>query len=287
MKKIDIRNFLILSFFFVFLTAVGWPNLCLEAEEAKEIKAHRQQLLKEMRESSLRISDGTIWESEHFRVRILAGSIKNLDLKKDKKLEDLLLRVLLICEEAYQEVGRDFNKYSPYRLEIVCKSQERYDMDTDPRGIYGFTLTRDGLTIPFKAEELISPLSDFPKGIENIYWAYTTFVLTQRCGVYLNSKTARDIRKYEASKAYKLSVWLNPMSNEQKRENLENLEKENEEFLNKYSRYFSPEVLQIFKETMTCKWCGATIDITDKKEGEDIECPACGTWVKVKAKKKD
>ncbi len=281
------RNSLILSFFFIFLTVVGWPNLCLEAEEVKEIKAHRQQLLKEMRESSVRIGDGTLWESKHFRARMLAPSIKNLDLKKDKNLEDLLLRVLLICEEAYQEVGYDFDEYLPYRLEIVCKSRKRYDMEVDPRGIYGCTLTRNGLIIPFKPEELMNPLSDFSQGIKSIYNAYTIFVLTQRCGLYLNNRVTSDISNYEISKADKISSWLNPMTEEEKRKNLEDFERENEEFLNKYSRYFSPEVLQIFKETMTCKWCGATIDITDKKEGNNVECPACGTWVKVKAKKKD
>lgn len=259
--------------------------MCLVAQETRELTDHRQQALKKMRDNSIRIGDGTIWESKHFRVRILAPSLKNLDLKKDKKLEDLLLRILLICEEAYQEVGRDFNKYPPYKLEIVCKSRKKYDMDTDPRSIYGFTLTRNGLIIPFKAEELMDPLSNFSQGIKSIYGAYTTFVLTQRCGLELNSRIAKDIRDYEASKADKLSGWLNLMTEKQKRESLENFERENEEFLNKYSQYFSSEVLQIFKETMTCKWCGAKIDITDKKEGDDVECPACSACLKVKKKK--
>lgn len=285
--RINIRNSLILSFFLALVAVVTLSKLCLGADGAKGIRSHRQQLLKEMRENCVRIADGTIWESKHFRARILAPSIKNLDLKKDKNLEDLLLRILLICEEAYQEVGRDFNKYPPYKLEVVCKSKKRYDMDIDPRGIYVFTLTGDGLDIPFIADELMSPLNDFSQGIKSIYVGYTTFILTQRYGLELNSKITKDIGSYEVLKAGKLSDWLNPMTEEQKRKKLEDFEKENEELLNKYSKYFAPEVLQIFKETMTCKWCGARIDITDKREGDDIECPACGTYVKVKGKKKE
>lgn len=238
------------------------------------LKDYRQGLLDQMRKEtkiSPQVKKGKykyfIVKSKHFDILIDDTSLKHFNLTRGKELEDLVLRIAFILEEAHEVVNQAFAKSISGRQTIYCMSEA-------VKGGSGVTVYNTGrVNLSLKRDLMISPLDDFSGGISTLYNAYVRWYLWMVIGPGFHHQDTQRIKDYFIEMGQYASRWKQKLTEKKRNEILRLIDAKHTFLFKKYPQYFKNA--SINKKTMTCKWCKKEVDVTGKKKGQRILCPHC------------
>jgi len=236
------------------------------------IGEYRKNLLDKVKKDTKILEDGKICRSKHFAVYIGSPSLKDLGLDKGEELQDLMLRVCFVFEEAYRVVGEQFDRFpSNMRLKVDLRSPEMYRREAgeDSSGL----VSKQGVVLPISAASMRDPLDDFSEGIPHIYYGYARLFLYTIKGPDFYAESSTEIAKYFEEVGEKTSYWNGQMTGEKRSRVLDSINAEHTSLFKKYPEFFKKK--SVDKNFMTCKWCGKDLDITGKRKGKRIMCPHC------------
>ena len=110
----------------IFVIIVGlliiFTNFDIYADTS--LREYRRNLLNEVKKDAKILQGGRICRSKHFAIYIDMKSLEDLGLNKGERLQDLMLRICFIFEEAYQVVGKHFDRFLSGRVKIDLYSRK-------------------------------------------------------------------------------------------------------------------------------------------------------------------
>lgn len=115
----------------------GQPSL---PAEFLSLTSSQKEIIEGMKKKAEKANNGYIWRSQHFSVRMEYSSLKELEIKEARALEDIYGAVLFILEEAYTKIGedmdyhpggiRDVYLYAPTQYSLIKESRSHEEMIT-------------------------------------------------------------------------------------------------------------------------------------------------------------
>ena len=255
--------------FIIFI--IGLLSLSFSAYAEGSIREYRTHLLENLRKEAKILNKGKICKTKHFAVYIDNQSLKDFYIEKGKRLENLMLRICFVFEEAYQVIGENFDRYPSGKFEVTVYSEKEYERITGEG--YNLSVGRSKLRIPFSRKEFGEPLGDFLSGIEKIYYAYTRVFLYTITGPDFYNRASTEIGKYFQRIGKETSSWLKDISEDERVKIINLIDEEYKFLFKKYPQYFKNKIIE--RKYIKCKWCGKEVDVTGKRKGERILCPYC------------
>lgn len=110
----------------------GKVQLSLPADSLSLTSAQKD-IIKEMKKKAEKANNGYIWRSTHFSVRMEYASLKELEIKEARALEDVYGAVLFILEEAYDKIGEEMKYHPGGRREVYLYAPQQYSLLKESR----------------------------------------------------------------------------------------------------------------------------------------------------------
>jgi DNA-directed RNA polymerase subunit RPC12/RpoP len=241
------------------------------------LREYRRNLLNEAKKDAKIVDEGRICRSKHFAVYIDIKSLEDFALTEGETLQDLMLRICFIFEEAYQVVGKHLDGFPSGRFKIDLYSRQMYDRESgkDVSGTY----SRRGIRLPIEGPLMKNPLDDFSDGISQLYYAYARLFLYSMRGPGFYADAATDVSNYFKKIGEETSAWKGSITEEKREKILDSINAEHGSLFREYPEYFKNESAE--KKFMTCKWCGKEVDVGGKRKGKRIRCSYCGNPIYV------
>lgn len=175
--------------------------------------------------------------------------MNDLGLERNKDLEDLLLKVLYILEEAYKRVGKDFNYFPCGKIGFVeLFSRRRYNLEERGRKSGAMACTILEVLIPLEDKSAIHPLSVSSRLLQALYHEYTHVVLfASRPVITGNTVIHEKLAEYEAAKALLVSNWINDFKEKEVSQLVSEFNRSNKRIIKKYGFLFAKEIKKTFQ----------------------------------------